>query len=160
MGEMFRDATAFNQNIGSLDVSGVDNMREMFRDATSFNQDLSRWCVEKINSEPVYFASNCPLQTDFYPKWGTCTSAVHLNDIDNTGSLSTYPNPANTFLTIETDISGLYEIEISSLNGRLVYQWENKEPVIHLDLSSFQKGVYFITIRSKDFVTTRKIIKL
>ena len=30
----------------------------------------------------------------------------------------------------------------------------------HLDLSSFQKGVYFITIRSKDFVTTKKIIKL
>jgi hypothetical protein len=29
-----------------------------------------------------------------------------------------------------------------------------------LDLSSFQSGVYFITIRSKDFVTTRKIIKL
>ena len=29
-----------------------------------------------------------------------------------------------------------------------------------LDLSSFRKGVYFITIRSKDFVTTRKIVKL
>jgi hypothetical protein len=29
-----------------------------------------------------------------------------------------------------------------------------------IDLSSFQKGVYFITIRSKDFVTTRKVIKL
>jgi hypothetical protein len=33
-------------------------------------------------------------------------------------------------------------------------------PSHHLDLSSFQKGVYLITIRSKDFVTKRKIIKL
>jgi hypothetical protein len=29
-----------------------------------------------------------------------------------------------------------------------------------LDLSSLQKGVYLISIRSKDFVTTRKVIKL
>ena len=29
-----------------------------------------------------------------------------------------------------------------------------------LDLSTFQKGVYFISIRSKDIVTTRKVIKL
>jgi hypothetical protein len=29
-----------------------------------------------------------------------------------------------------------------------------------LDLSSLQKGVYLITIRSKEFATTKKIIKL
>ncbi|MGW8316643.1 MAG: T9SS type A sorting domain-containing protein [Bacteroidales bacterium] len=29
-----------------------------------------------------------------------------------------------------------------------------------MDLSSFNKGVYFITIRSKDFITTRKIVRL
>ena len=29
-----------------------------------------------------------------------------------------------------------------------------------IDLSSFQKGVYIISIRSKDFVTTEKIIKI
>ena len=29
-----------------------------------------------------------------------------------------------------------------------------------LDLSSFRSGVYFLTIRSRGFVTTRKMIKL
>ncbi|MFC2116642.1 T9SS type A sorting domain-containing protein [Bacteroidota bacterium] len=29
-----------------------------------------------------------------------------------------------------------------------------------MDLSSFQKGVYFITVRSRDYVRTEKIIKL
>jgi len=29
-----------------------------------------------------------------------------------------------------------------------------------IDLSSFPKGIYFITIRSKDFVTTEKVIKM
>ncbi len=35
----------------------------------------------------------------------------------------------------------------------------SNNPTHKLDLSLFPKGVYFITIRSKDFVTTRKIIK-
>ena len=116
--------------------------------------------MAKINSEPHDFVYDCPLQTDFYPKWGTCPSAVHISDIDNAGLVNIYPNPVNSFLTIETGISGLYDIEISSLNGRLLYQSEYGEPAIQIDLSSFDSGVYFITIRSKDFVTTRKITKL
>ena len=51
-------------------------------------------------------------------------------------------------------------MEITSLNGQLLLSQELKGPTHYLDLSSFQKGVYFITIRSKDFVTTRKIVKL
>ncbi len=71
-----------------------------------------------------------------------------------------YPNPTNDILTIETGNVGQHSIEINSLNGQLIYQTIWKEPSHQIDLSSFQKGVYFITIRSKDFVTTRKIIKL
>jgi hypothetical protein len=71
-----------------------------------------------------------------------------------------YPNPLNDQLTIETGIIGHNVIEITSLNGQLIYSTEMEGTTYQLDLSSFQKGVYFITIRSKDFVTTRKIIKL
>jgi hypothetical protein len=71
-----------------------------------------------------------------------------------------FPNPTNTILTIETGTSNLYNIEINSLNGQLLFNRDTEGPTHQLDLSSFQTGVYFITIRSKDFVTTRKIIKL
>ncbi|MFO7933198.1 MAG: T9SS type A sorting domain-containing protein [Bacteroidales bacterium] len=30
---------------------------------------------------------------------------------------------------------------------------------LSLDISSFQTGVYFITVSSGDFVTTRKVVK-
>jgi S-formylglutathione hydrolase FrmB len=71
-----------------------------------------------------------------------------------------FPNPVNGLLTIQTKGVGVYFIEISSLNGKQIYS-ETMEGISNqIDLSSFQKGVYFITIKSKDFVTTRKVIKL
>jgi len=74
--------------------------------------------------------------------------------------LSVYPNPTNNFITIETEYPDHYSINITSLNGQLIHS-EKMEGTSHqLDLSSFPKGFYLITIRSKDFVTSRKIIRL
>ena len=74
--------------------------------------------------------------------------------------ISIYPNPAGVILNIETEYLDHYSIEITSLNGQQILIGEMEGTSHQLDLSSFQKGVYFITIRSEDFVTTRKIIKL
>jgi hypothetical protein len=87
--------------------------------------------------------------------------------IDNTGitdtranRLSIFPNPTYDLLTIQTEQPGQRTIEITSLNGQLIYSTEMEGTTHRIDLSSYQKGVYLITIRNKDFVTTRKIVKL
>jgi hypothetical protein len=82
------------------------------------------------------------------------------NDIYSLSELSIYPNPTNGPLTIESLRSGHHSIELNSLNGQLLLIEEREGTSLQLDLSTFQKGIYFITVRSKDFVTTRKIIKL
>jgi enterochelin esterase-like enzyme len=70
-----------------------------------------------------------------------------------------FPNPANKVVTLFTHHHGLYNLTISSINGKLIHSSQTEGTTHQIDLSSFQKGVYFITIRSKDFMTTRKIIK-
>ena len=48
MHSMFRNAPAFNQNIGGWNVSAVTNMQHMFYQATVFNQNIGGWNVSAV----------------------------------------------------------------------------------------------------------------
>jgi hypothetical protein len=74
-----------------------------------------------------------------------------------------YPNPNHGTFTLE--IAGTVTQEMSmgifNASGTRIYEEPALRAGTHLiDLTSFPKGVYFMTIRSKDFVTTMKVIKL
>jgi N-acetylneuraminic acid mutarotase len=87
------------------------------------------------------------------------TSGVGIFNAE-TDQLLIYPNPTNNLITIQGGLQGKKEVEINSLSGPLILSRELRGTTHQFDLSFLQKGVYFITVRSKDFVTTKKIIKL
>jgi len=101
-----------------------------------------------ISGSPnIYFTENCH----------GCFTGREAKPIAN---VSVYPNPAYDIITIRSAHAGHMSVEITSSKGQLISIQEMDGTTLQLDLSSFQKGVYFITIRSKDFLTTRKIVKL
>jgi len=71
-----------------------------------------------------------------------------------------YPNPAQNQIILKAKEKVVYTIKITSMNGQIMHDSLILGSSQIIDISSFKKGVYFITIRSKDFVTTKKMIKL
>jgi surface protein len=59
MNYFFYEANAFNQPIGSWNVSNVTNMNSMFSRATAFNQNISSWDVSNVtNMNSMFFKAN------------------------------------------------------------------------------------------------------
>ena len=96
-------------------------------------------------SEPVFF-------TYFGP-----TSGIK-DKVDETFRI--YPNPANSMLNIVNMQAATYRIEITTLNGQLVYKKELEGTTNQLNISCLSQGEYIITIRSRDSVRTGKLLKL
>ncbi|MCF8378963.1 MAG: leucine-rich repeat protein [Bacteroidales bacterium] len=99
--------------------------------------------------------------TDFsmsYEAQFTPTS-THINNSEAL-SLKLYPNPTYNFINFETDNPDCYSFEIHSLNGQLIYREEIEGTTKQIDMTPFSKGVYFISVRSKEYVRTEKVIKL
>ena len=70
-----------------------------------------------------------------------------------------YPNPVNDILTIETSVKGNSVFEISNLNGQLLYCSEIEGGKTSLNLSSWEKGLYILKVRSENAVYSGKILK-
>ena len=82
--------------------------------------------------------------------------------IESTSSqeiLHIYPNPTKNLVTIQTNNTGRYSIEITSLNGQIIHSFISNQDSQQINLSPYPKGVYFITVRSNKSTITEKIIK-
>ena len=90
---------------------------------------------------------------------GTLTS---IPGIQSTSSveLSVYPNPATELVTIKnTGISNEFNVIIRDAIGRIMYKKDKiNDPMHHVDIRSFSKGMYVISLMQNQKSSTKKLI--
>jgi predicted GH43/DUF377 family glycosyl hydrolase len=88
------------------------------------------------------------------------TVSVRNKKIREDGALSIYPNPATNLITLKSEIHGIKTIEITSLNGQLMYSGVLEGNERQIDISGLSKGLYLLTLKSNSLLKTQKLIKL
>jgi photosystem II stability/assembly factor-like uncharacterized protein len=71
--------------------------------------------------------------------------------------LRVYPNPASTYITIETNTDG--KLTILNLNGQPLLQQEITEPKTCLDVHTLPSGIYIVKITGHTAVQIGKLVK-
>jgi PKD repeat protein len=83
--------------------------------------------------------------------------AIGLAD-NNKQSFKCYPNPANSILNVQSE-EPLNSIKMYNIGGQLMYEDVLCNTKLQsIDISSFEKGVYFVELRSELNASTIKLI--
>ena len=87
---------------------------------------------------------------------------VGLNMAENqSNNVVVYPNPATDIVSIKMQTQQMEHLKISDIKGSILYAETLQSNQKELNTSSFAKGMYFITITTKNgaFVVKKLIIK-
>jgi hypothetical protein len=86
---------------------------------------------------------------------------VGLNEVDETGTTSVYPNPSTGEfnLYVNTENANGFDVVVTDAQGRVVMQFSSLDANTIIDLSAFSDGVYNLQILVDDQIINRKLVK-
>lgn len=71
-----------------------------------------------------------------------------------------YPNPFDKELTIQTKGNREYSVELATITGRIIYQAKIEGNFHRINLRELSNGLYFVRMKSDNFISIRKVIKI
>jgi len=87
----------------------------------------------------------------------SCSEVLSINqDQQLISSLSVYPNPANSSVTIGGDQSGV--VNVYAINGALLFTSLKTDAVLEIDISKFNNGVCIVELLSENNIQRVKLV--
>jgi len=84
--------------------------------------------------------------------------ATSISEGLNPSGLNIYPNPVTDKLQIESSIT-VQNIELYSIDGKVVYQSKPNTNNISISLNHLKTGIYFLRVQTNNQLFTEKIVK-
>ncbi|PCJ66073.1 MAG: hypothetical protein COA58_08340 [Bacteroidetes bacterium] len=87
------------------------------------------------------------------------TGVPKLTKNETTVYISAYPNPANNFVNIDTDVKGKYMLKVYGINGQIIHSQEGTNiGLIKIATDRFNNGNYFVEVIGDGTKAVSKII--
>lgn len=135
-----------------MDLEG-DNIGDYFGYSVSLSSDKSILAVGSFQGE------NYEGQVKIYELPLSTSSKTDFHQIDNIG-IQVSPNPFNNTILIKAEYN-IKSIEITNLSGKVIKMVSSiDEKEYLLNLSTLQKGIYFLRSHLYNATYTNKIIKI
>ena len=99
---------------------------------------------------------------NFYKsKWIHFVNGNNIKEQDLARYINVYPNPASTYVQVESKKYKIKSIEVYDIYGRhnLTFQGFETLERFDVDISTLQKGIYFIKIQTDKGTLVKKFVK-
>lgn len=89
------------------------------------------------------------------------SSSVGMKEIFNNLNVSVYPNPANQYVTVSSEIAGDLYLSIFDLFGKEMQSPKQFHQITQIDVSDFANGIYVFVISNGDAEksTIKRVVK-
>ena len=86
---------------------------------------------------------------------------VSVEELEFLSSIKVFPNPTGNYCTVEAEDIINSEVSITNLLGQVIEPpvLSSSDDAIRFNLNSFPAGIYSVTIKKGDVITSRKVIK-
>jgi PKD-like domain/GEVED domain/Secretion system C-terminal sorting domain/Beta-propeller repeat len=85
------------------------------------------------------------------------TTSVGISSIAGS-EINIYPNPSNDWLHVDLVNTNAQSIKLYNAIGELVYQMNTPNQNSSIDVSNYSRGVYLLTIETKNGVVRKKVV--
>jgi hypothetical protein len=122
-------------------------------------KDATPWPTSPDGTGPYLQLIDNTLDNSLASSWIASNQTLTAADQNfNSNSILFYPNPATDILTITSDFK-VTKVEIFDSNSRLLKQLQPNSQTLEINITSLEKGIYFIKIYSNETITTKKLLK-